>query len=696
MKRRIYKSLFVLKRGIRMIKVNWSKIKPFEKKGFALPVMAVLAAVCLAGIIIGAVRKPELGALRYLSAVLVLITVAFNIRIESRMLQTYLLMTVLGAGFMTAALMPMPKGLVIFLFVVCCIALAASLGVSIAAGVMMNQNTHYDFPEPDRSKVFAGKNVMLFAPHEDDEINIYGGLIEQYVKNGSTVRVVFSTNGDFYRIGKLRIWEALKVADRYHIPRENFIFLGYSDSIVNKDGKHIYNNENPDERLTSPVGLTKTYGTKAKPSYKMSSFTRANILNDFKSVILEYQPDTLYCCDYDGHADHRAISLFFEEAMNEILVENPFYRPEVFKGFAYSTAWDGKNDYYSLNALSTHLKKPADVMRETNTYSWADRVRFPVARESLSHVMQNSLSYRAMMEYSSQTATDHANGILNSDNIFWKRRTDNVLLGAEINATSGDPSSLINFKLVDSDDIKNDTGLPLAKQWHATIADEQKIIGIKLPAPKKISSIVLYGSPEESSKIVNAAVSLGSYRFSTGELNSLGTPTVFEFPPVETDRIGIKIKSYIGSCKLLKIEAFEEPESTELQFIKLQNANEDFCYDYIINKSGREDFTLYSYPEQKHLDFEVSTEDDGIQVNVNRGVITVACLEGEEGVLTVRSKENPDIYDTVVIRNPDERERYILSYKQRHEQQFLSLPMQWDYYRGLLRRLTVYKPEKWQ
>ena len=57
-------------------------------------------------------------------------------------------------------------------------------------------------------------------------------------------------------------------------------------------------------------------------------------------------------------------------------------------------------------------------MRETNTYLWDKRVRFPVAKESLSRVMQNSSGYRAMQEYSSQTATDHANGIMNSDKFF--------------------------------------------------------------------------------------------------------------------------------------------------------------------------------------------------------------------------------------------------------------------------------------
>lgn len=46
-------------------------------------------------------------------------------------------------------------------------------------------------------KYFWLKECDVFAPHEDDEINIYGGIIEQYVKNGSQVRIVFSTNGDF-------------------------------------------------------------------------------------------------------------------------------------------------------------------------------------------------------------------------------------------------------------------------------------------------------------------------------------------------------------------------------------------------------------------------------------------------------------------------------------------------------------------
>ena len=37
---------------------------------------------------------------------------------------------------------------------------------------------------------------MILVPHEDDEINLAGGVIEEYLKHGSEVYVVFSTNGD--------------------------------------------------------------------------------------------------------------------------------------------------------------------------------------------------------------------------------------------------------------------------------------------------------------------------------------------------------------------------------------------------------------------------------------------------------------------------------------------------------------------
>ena len=676
-----------------MIKVNWQKIKPYEDRRFAIPATLLLISFALAAIIIGFFSECSLLPLKYLTAIFVFLVAAFNIKIESRMLQIYLLFSILDIGLVCAGLLVVQSILTILLFVLVSIALTVSIGLTVFAHFFMNKGTMYNCPEPNRSNIYAGRNVMLFAPHEDDEINIYGGIIEQYVKNGSTVRVVFSTNGDYHGIGKMRIWEAEKVAKIYNIPKENFIFLGYSDSLSNKENLHIYNCKN-DEIVCSRYNISKTYGTKSVSPYKENTFTRQNILDDFKSVILEYRPDTIFCCDYDSHADHRAISLFFEEALSDILKEDLSYTPEVFKGFAYSTAWNGKEDYYSVNAASTHLKESAEYMTETNFYSWKDRVRFPVAKESLSRVMQNASSYAAMMAYSSQTATDHANGILNSDKVFWKRRTDSVLYNADVSASSGDASYLTEFKLAHSNDINNKEKLPNDHAWIADDTDESKMLIFKLPTKKKISSLSIYENPSENSHILNAVVTLGEKTIHTGELKENGGAAVFEFAPVETDCITIKIESYVGVCSLLKVEAFENAECTNTQMIKLCNNNDDFCYDYIMNSTGREIFDVYAYPRDNDFDFKVYSDNNAITVEKINGKVCISCPPEEEGIIRVEDKHNSSVYDEIRISNPNKRVRNSLKLKQRYEQKILSPKMQWEYYRGLVRRLKLYFPFK--
>lgn len=675
-----------------MVPVDWKKVKPYEKASFAMPAMVFLLLIFVVAVVIAFLNPLLYMPLKVLTAVFVFLTVAFNIHIESRMLQIYMLLGVLDVSMLAAVLMPFPIGLTVFFFVICALALAVSLIAALAGTFVLPKGTLYNFPEADRNHVFSGRNVMFFAPHEDDEINLYGGVIEQYIKCGSEVRIVFSTNGDFYGLGKLRIKEALRVAKSYGIPPENVIFLGFSDSITDKKGRHIYNEE-PDEVQSSAAGFHETYGAHGRQPFVQCSFTRRNYLNSFIKVIEQYKPDTIFCCDYDGHADHRALSLFFEEALGDILKREPFYKPLVFKGFAYSTAWDGACDYYSQNALSTRLKEPADLMRETNTYRWNQRVRFPVAKESLSRVMQNSSSYRAMREYSSQTATDHANGIINSDKVFWLRRTDSVLYNSQITASSGDASRLADFKLVDSDDIKNDSGLPLKGLWQADANDEKRIVAFKLPENKKICRVVIYEDPRNANHIFNAQLMVGHISYNTGEFNN-GGPTVFEFPPVDTDLIGIKIKNCTGECTLLKVEAYTQPERDKAEFIKVQNSNGDFCYDYIVNKSGKEQFTVYTFPNQKDFDFTAESSDEGVICSAENGVINVYCPQGEHAVITVKSADSPQIYDCFTVRNPDERERYILSLKQNGERKMWSFSMQWDYYRGLVRRLGVYRPNK--
>ena len=217
-----------------------------------------------------------------------------------------------------------------------------------------------------------------------------------------------------------------------------------------------------------------------------------------------------------------------------------------------------------------------------------------------------------------------------------------------------------------------------------------RAVAFKLKKAEKISSVVIYENPDEDSHIVNAVLQIGSVRYNTGELKPNGAPTVFEFPPVTSDYIAVKVTAFTGKCSLLKVEAFEKPESAKTEFIKLENQNGDFCYDYIVSKSGREDFVVYSYPSAENAQFEVLCDNEGVSALCENGKISVNCPLGEAAVITVRLKDNPENYDCITVRNPDERERYVLSAKQRYEQRLPSFEMLWDYYRGLIRRLAVY------
>ncbi|MBQ7896263.1 MAG: PIG-L family deacetylase, partial [Oscillospiraceae bacterium] len=54
----------------------------------------------------------------------------------------------------------------------------------------------YSVNDTGKTALYADKNVLVLVPHQDDELIVAGGIIDEYVKYGSKVSLVFSTNGD--------------------------------------------------------------------------------------------------------------------------------------------------------------------------------------------------------------------------------------------------------------------------------------------------------------------------------------------------------------------------------------------------------------------------------------------------------------------------------------------------------------------
>ena len=91
-------------------------------------------------------------------------------------------------------------------------------------------------------------------------------------------------------------------------------------------------------------------------------------------MIEEIRADVIFCVDYDENIDHRAVTMFFDEALGEILTAAPDYDPLVLKGFTYSTAFHAPADFYdSVNLLST--VNPDGERMENGVYRWDARVR---------------------------------------------------------------------------------------------------------------------------------------------------------------------------------------------------------------------------------------------------------------------------------------------------------------------------------
>lgn len=529
------------------------------------------------------------------------------------------------------------------------------LTAAIAGGMLWyGLYKHGVYADEDNGKMglYQGRRVMVLVPHQDDEINLLGGVLEQYVKYNSEVYIVYLTNGDMSVPAERRFAEAIEGMGKVGIPEKNLIFLGYGDSLF-EDGTEIYFlDEN--QVVTSRAGRTQTYGTPTHPAYhEGKDYTVANMYEDIKGVINEYRPNVIFCSDYDEHADHRLLSLLFDRAMGELFKNYRDYRPDVFKGFAYSTSYYGKQDFYADNIGSTYNPGTEDYMQESNVFLWGDRIRFPVKAGTLSRSMFSSEIYKTLACYTSTETRKMADGIINGDKVFWQRDTSSLCYYTDVDATSGDPSAINDFMLVDRKD-PNVSFEPSQNVWIPAKWDRDKTVTLHFTDPIPVSRVKLYDNPSLEDNILDAIITLDrGTEIHTGALPKNGSAAEFEFGERSLTSISVTIVESEGErAGLAEVEAFNKQFTKDYKFVKLMTEGGDFIYDYYINDSGHEYFRLYirgdSYAQ---LDLKVSCSGGSeCRAKIENGLVDVTCPEGEECVVTVASADGT-ARDSVRIRN---------------------------------------------
>lgn len=185
---------------------------------------------------------------------------------------------------------------------------------------------------PDASYLARSPRALVISPHPDDESLGCGGLISNICRNGGSVRVVFLTSGDGFRVaverenrklkvgpeqytsfGHLRQVEARLASYRLGLKREDITFLGF-----------------PDRGLVTlwtsnwMTPFTSIYTRASRCPYNGvyrpgEIYTGQAVMRDLVEIISTYRPSDLFVTHpLDDHPDHYAAFAFVTAALEEV------------------------------------------------------------------------------------------------------------------------------------------------------------------------------------------------------------------------------------------------------------------------------------------------------------------------------------------------------------------------------------------
>ncbi|MHC1770529.1 MAG: PIG-L deacetylase family protein [Flexilinea sp.] len=266
------------------------------------------------------------------------------------------------------------------------------------------------------------QNLLVIAPHPDDEVMGSGGLIQKILETGGHVKVVIVTNGDgeylspmaidsimrpkpidYINIGFLRQSESRIALSHLGINQENVAFLGYPDGKINTLWISNWTQE-------TPVMGSYSHATKSPytNTYNLNdTYIGADLYNDLLTLMNDFQPDIIVVPHpADFHPDHRAVSNFARFAAANYRISQGNNTPEILTYLVHYESYpQPRGDYPGKNLLPP---KPVANHGE----NW---VTFPLSDD------ERIKKKDAIIEYHSQNATkSYLHSFVRANEIFYK------------------------------------------------------------------------------------------------------------------------------------------------------------------------------------------------------------------------------------------------------------------------------------
>ncbi len=389
--------------------------------------------------------------------------------------------------------------------------------------------------------------------------------------------------------------------------------------------------------LNENIEALKILGVDSK---KIIYMNRDRLSKELKRLILKLRANVIFCVDYDSDLKYQDFSALFDKVLGEILNEHSNYRPEIYKRFACATALNCPADFYAPNLLPVEKPKYGvtnrydfDLIGRVN-YIWNNRVRFPVPEHCRKPLLKDNPLAEAIFAYKKNHWS--VLRILNSDEVFFERRTDNQAYCAKVSNVK-----VCDFKMV-RDDVCADKQITF--EWTEAV---------------QVRRIVIYGNlfDEESAQIkIRLALEndINKEKIIEAELPKFGRPLILDVGKIFVLRAEIEAIKCGEDFGIAEVEFFAqiEPIRKISPFIKM-TIGDNFFYRYDIPcEVEKISLGLYRFHVDEPIKITAMGDDENILTETIQGDEELILNLGaaNEIILTAEVISNPSIYDKATIR----------------------------------------------
>ena len=370
----------------------------------------------------------------------------------------------------------------------------------------------------------ASAQVVVFAPHPDDEALFASGIVYRAVQSGQNVTVVVATNGDCEvpTVGHTRELETIAAMGQLGLPASRVIFLGYPDCGL----PSLYGNDSPTSTYTSSAGFTSTYGFEGlgqsdyhRYIYGASApYNKRWLLQDIETVLSNYRPQDVYVTSaYDDNPDHYTLNFFVTEALVRMMRQDATFQPTLHDALVHEPCELSCNPSYIWPdpPFTPTIPFPAPQFLSQTPLLWNDVQSVPVPAALAATSMAANLKYRAIAQYVSQ-GSPWLQSFVKSDEVFWPWELwSNLALTATATASS------VQSSRTSPDRVNNGSVSGAPRRDDGEWVSDSQLAGawsqLAWPTATTITRVVLHDRPLPSENIT-----AGTLSFSDGSTVAVG------------------------------------------------------------------------------------------------------------------------------------------------------------------------------